>query len=138
MSTFATLALQHDKLPSGPEYYKLLAAFWRERLFMPPTSRAESHAWCGDMEPITDCDKEQHKRIVELMQLVVEAKGYSETLFINQAIELAEYLVSVTDSELHDRMKREFLWVTSDASQEISQEWLDDYQDRLRDHKATA
>ena len=140
MSNFADIAANCDtnRLPSGRDYYRLLAAFWRDRLFMPPMYRNQPNAWCSDMEPITDCDKEQHKRIVELMQLAVEAKGYSDSLFQRQALELAEYLVSVVDSELHDRLRNEYAWVRADATQEISQEWLDDYQQRLRDHKATA
>lgn len=120
------------------DLWKLTASYWRERLWMPYSHRHEPMAWACDMEVITDCDKEQHKELVERMQNLVESKGYGDAAYREALDKLGEYLCSVVQSELHDRMARDFVWAVGDENQEISEDALEDYRYRYADHKATA
>lgn len=139
---FAQLALKTGETTlrnvRQSDLWKLAAAYWRDRLWMPYSHRHEPLAWACDMEVITDCDKEQHKELVARMQALVESKGYGDAAYREALDNLGDYLCSVVQSELYDRMAQDFAWAVGDANQEMSADALEDHRYRYADHKATA
>ena len=104
MSRFTEILHFTDYPPSPYDYWRLLAQYLRERLWMPDEQRARKHAKWGDLEPVTECESAQWDRLTQLLHDAIESRAYDKRLHESACQLLGLYMVSLADSHVHEQL----------------------------------